>query len=249
MKPSILSVVTTVTMLSLGCSTSSIEDASAAADGGDSDAAVPTQDGSLAPSAAALGAQKIDVSGVPLAPSTSYRLVVAFSQFDDDYAPTPVDVALDVPFDTTSTTVDLSAVRVPAANTIYCPRKDKKRGEVPGPCDADAAYRVAIGYLILVEDGNKNGKADFGNSGADGRTTILAPDARAGIALGAVLYDETTGSVLPPGRDGKPILVDGPMRKGFSLYESYRPEGDSIFDRLRTPTAPLKFAEKGPNLT
>lgn len=248
MKRSILTFLTTVAMLSLGCSASSNEDPSAA-DGGDSGAAVPTQDGSVAPSTAALGTQKIDLSGVRLAPSTSYRLVVAFSQFDDDYAPTPVDVALDVPFDTTSTTVDLSAVRVPAANTIYCPRKDKKRGEVPGPCDADAAYRVAIGYLMLVEDGNKNGKADFGNSGGDGNATILAPDARAGIALGAVLYDETTGSVLPQGRDGKPILVDGPMRKGFSIYESYRPEGDSVFDRLRAPTAPVKFAEKGPNLT
>ncbi len=248
MKRSILTFLTTITMLSLGCSASSNEDPSAA-DGGDSGVAVPTQDGSVAPSAAALGTQKIDLSGVRLAPSTSYRLVVAFAQFDDDYAQSPVDVALDVPFDITSTTVDLSAVRVPAPNTVYCPRKDKKRGEAPGPCDADAAYRVAIGYLILVEDGNKNGKADFGNSGGDGNATILAPDARAGIALGAVLYDETTGSVLPPGRDGKPILVDGPMRKGFSIYESYRPEGDSVFDRLRAPTAPVKFAEKGPNLT
>jgi hypothetical protein len=245
MKSSCLSVLAAVTMLSLGCSATAGEDPTATPDGSAGVVSTPTS----VPPAGTLGAQPIDLSGVPLNPNPKYRLVVAFSQFDDDFAPTPIDVALDVPFDITATTIDLSALRAPAANTIFCPRKDKRRGEVPGACDAGAAYHVAIGYLMIVEDANRNGKADFGNSGGDGRATLLAPDSRAGIAVGAVLYDETSGSILPQGNGGKPILLDGPVPKGFSIYEAYRPEGGAIFDRLRPPTAPLRFSVKGPNLT
>ena len=240
MKSMCLSLLAAVTMLSVGCSATG--DVPNATDGGG--ASTPT---SVPPGT--LGAQPTDLSGVPLNPNPKYRLVVAFSQFDDDFAPTPVDVALDVPFDITATTIDLSALRAPAANTIFCPRKDKRRGEVPGPCDAGAAYHVAIGYLMIVEDANRNGKADFGNSGGDGRATLLAPDSRVGIAVGAVLYDETSGSILPRGNGGKPILLDSPVPKGFSIYEAYRPEGGAIFDRLRPPTSAIRFSVKGPNLT
>ncbi len=246
MKPSLLALLSTVTMLSLGCSSTAADVPDAAADGGAADGALPTAPGV---SNGRLGTQAIDVSQVVLAPNLKYRLVVAFTQFDDDYAPTPVDIALDVPFDVGAKTVDLSAIRPPAPHTVFCPRKDKKRGEAPGPCDADAAYHVAIGYLVIVKDGNDNGKADFGTSGGDARAPLLAPDAQAGIAIGAVLYDATSGSILQAGADGKPILIDGAVPKGFSIYEAYRPAGSGVFDRLRPPSAPLKFATKGPNLT
>ncbi len=192
----------------------------------------------------------------PLDAAKKYRLAVVFTQFDDDFAGPAVDVAYDVPFDPTSTTIDLSSLEAPSAANLYCARKDKQRGQPPGACDADSPYKIGLGYVLIVEDGNGNGKVDFTTSGSDGSAKIVAPDVIARVGMGAIVYDEKGGSVLPssslPSTGATPIngpaLIEGAVPAGMTLYESYRPAG-SAFDRLRVRTVPLVLSAKGPNLT
>jgi len=183
----------------------------------------------------------------PLDAAKKYRLAVVFTQFDDDYAGPAVDVAYDVPFDPTSTTIDLPSLEAPSAANILCVRKDKQRGQPPGACDADSPYKIGIGYVVIVEDGNGNGKADFTTSGGDGSAKIVAPDVIARVGMGAIVYDEKGGSVLPSSPE-LPALVEGTVPAGMTLYEAYRPAGKT-FDRLRVRTVPLVLSAKGPNLT
>ena len=183
----------------------------------------------------------------PLDAAKQYRLAVVFTQFDDDFASPAVDVAYDVPFDPTSTKIDLSSIQAPSAANLYCVRNDKERGKPPGACAADSPYKVGIGYVVVVEDGNGNGKADFTTSGGDGSAKVAAPDVIARIGLGAIVYDEKGGSVLPQSAT-VPALVEGQVPAGTTLYETYRPTGAG-FDRLRLPTGPLVLSMKGPNLT
>lgn len=178
----------------------------------------------------------------------AYRLVVTFTQLDDDFAPSGVEVALDVPFAPGQTTVDLSTLRAPAAHTLFCPRSTKQRRQPPGECDANAAYHVSFGAIAIVEDANRNGKVDFGLSGGDGVATLAEGDAYVASARGVVLHDPSSGSVMPTGSDGKSFLVDGPVPAGYSIYEAYRLEG-ATFDRLRRRVGPLQFTRTGANLT
>ena len=94
-------------------------------------------------------------------PAKLYRLVVLFYQFDDDYKMPPIDVALDIPFDPKATTIDLPTPSVPSAANILCERATKVRDELPGACDATAKFHAAISALAIVEDTNRDGKADF----------------------------------------------------------------------------------------
>lgn len=217
-------------------------DPASASDAGTSDAA-PASDAST-PTGAALGAVPVTLEGT-LDPAKSCRLVVLFAQFDDDFAAPPLDVVHDVPFDPTKTTIELPALRAPAAANVVCARKDKERGKLPGACDADSPYHFALGYVLVVEDGNKNGKADFTTN--DGSAEVAAPDAMVRMGFGAVVYDEKGGSVLPKS-ESNPPLIEGTVPAGFSLYEAHRPTGSS-FDRLRARTKELVLAVEGPNLS
>jgi hypothetical protein len=65
-------------------------------------------------------------------------------------------------------------------------------------------------------------------------------------AHASVLHDAIGGSDVT-GKDGTKFLIDVPVPKGFSFWESYQPA--SGFDRLRKPSGPILFKAKAPNFT
>ncbi len=170
----------------------------------------------------------------------AYRLVGVFGQIDDDFAPPPLDVVFDVPFDPKAGGISLPPMREPSEANLFCARTTHGRDQLPGPCAAASAFKIGIGALLIAEDVDGDGKVSLTNSG------VAAPDVLFAAAHGAIVFDAKEGSVLPPAKEG-PLFVDGPLARGFTLYEAYRPTGSS-FDRLRARTGPLKFGPKPINL-
>lgn len=162
----------------------------------------------------------------------TYRLVVVFTQLDDDFARPLPDVVYDVPFDPQAKLIELPRLSVPNAGNFLCVRKAKQRGQPPGACDADSPYKIAIGMVAIVVDANKDGKANL---------YTTTPERVVRQAMGAIVYDERGGSVLP-------TLIDGPVPAGGTLYETYRPNGNR-FDQLRPRNGALLFTTKGPSLS
>ncbi len=241
--------------------TSPTTDASAPLDAGVADARAPIEtDGAPPPSADAgprpeagplvfpgIGTVPIAFDS-PLDPTKRYRLALVFAQFNDDFAPPLVDVVYDEPFAPTSTSISIPPISGASAANLLCARAGAVKGQPPGPCDASSTYKVGIGYVMIVEDVNANGRADFSVSGKDGSAKPVAPDVTAKIALGALIYDETGGSRFPsPPSGAQPPLIVDPVPKGITLYESYKP--GTSFDVLRPRTGPLLFTLRGPNLT
>ncbi|NOU26499.1 MAG: hypothetical protein HOO96_01220 [Polyangiaceae bacterium] len=190
--------------------------------------------------AAAGGDVAVQFEQPPDTSKKSYRLVGAFGQVDDDFAPPPVDVAFDIPFDPASQAITLPSMRAPSEANLLCMRAAQAPDKVPGPCAEASPYKVGIAVLVVAEDVDRDGKVSMSSKG------VTAPDVLFAVAQGAIVFDAKDGSVMPPRKDG-PLFVDGALGRGFILYESYRPAGSS-FDRLRARTGPLKFGPKPINL-
>jgi hypothetical protein len=187
------------------------------------------------------------LDGITLEAGKSYRVAVVFTQFDDDFAePTP-EVGADIPY-TAGATLDFGAIRVPAGDKLLlCKRPTLRDAPVP-PCDADTPFAFALGTIVVVEDANKNGVADTFTVGSDGVPKEGA-DPIVGFVQGGVIYSPKGGDKLPLNDSGAPILIDGTVPAGATLYESYAPPQG--FHRLRLPAAGTVFTvtPKGPNWT
>jgi len=186
------------------------------------------------------------LDGVTLEAGKSYRAAVVFTQLNDDFAPPAPELGADVAY-TAGAALDFGAIRTPAADKLLCKRPSGR--DVPvTPCDADTPYAFALGTIVVVEDANKNGVADAFTVGNDGVPKAGA-DPIVGFVQGGVVYSPKGGDQLPVNDTGTPILIDGAVPAGATLYESYAPAQG--FDRLRLPAAGTVFAvtPKGPNWT
>lgn len=197
-----------------------------------------------APSTYPVAAAPTRLEGVTLDPGKSYRVAVVFTQLIDDFAPPTPEVGADIAY-TAGAPLDFGEIRVPAGDTlIFCKRK--KVRDAPPPCDADTPVAIALGTIVVVEDANENGVADAFSVGNDG-VPEAGVDPIVGFVQGGVVFSAKGGDQLPVNESGTPILIDGTVPAGVTLYESYAPPQGS--HRLRLPTADtvLTVTPKGPN--
>jgi hypothetical protein len=162
-----------------------------------------------------------------------YRLAVVWLQPNDDGPDPAPQVAYDVPFAPNQVSIAIPALAVPRDTLILCARDGND--ESVSPCRSDSPFNLGVALLVIGEDAN-----------GDGAFTFDEP--RALLSLASFIYSAKGGDVLPRASSGEPALIDGTIRSGTHLYESYKRDGG--FDRLRpyVPGTTVHFTKSGPNL-
>jgi hypothetical protein len=151
------------------------------------DASVPITAGDAGPviGNCPAGTICLDVSSVrPNGKPLPGRLAVLWVQLNRQGADPLPEVAYDVPFLGTETTVQIptASITPPSDRNMLCTRECDD--ETYCPCTADP--RVGVGYVLVVNDANMNGKADFGAT-SDVSEPVLGVGV-AGIAYSAKAF-------------------------------------------------------------
>lgn len=163
----------------------------------------------------------------PLASANGYRLVGLWTQLSDDGEEPAPQVAFDVAFDPAASTVTFPAAATPTDPVLYCQRS--RFDESSSPCLGASPYRIGIGWVLISEDVDGDGKFTFDPANPD---VIEAPVL---FADGALVYSAKGGDVLPDRQDG--VLVESPIAPGTTYYQSFKDTPSSTFERLRRPTS------------